>query len=95
MRFTWDEKKSRESLRKHRIRFETAVLVFEDPYAITRRDPIHDDEEERYITLGTIGAGAVLFVVHTWQDKDTEEITRIISARRASARERKAYEEAH
>ena len=45
MRFTWDENKNRQNLRKHDVRFETAVLVFDDPYAITRRDVIVEDEE--------------------------------------------------
>jgi uncharacterized DUF497 family protein len=45
MRFEWDETKNRLNLRKHDVRFETAVLVFDDPYAITQRDRTFDDEE--------------------------------------------------
>jgi len=45
MRVEWDDDKSRQNLRKHRIRFETAVLVFDDPYAITVRDTGSEDEE--------------------------------------------------
>jgi hypothetical protein len=45
MRFTWDENKNRQNLRKHDVRFETAVLVFDDPYAITQRDVTFEDEE--------------------------------------------------
>jgi uncharacterized protein len=45
MRFTWDENKNRQNLRKHDVRFETAVLVFDVPYAITQRDYAFDDEE--------------------------------------------------
>jgi uncharacterized DUF497 family protein len=94
MRFEWDEKKNRQNLRKHDIRFETAVLVFDDPYAITRRDQAFDDEE-RWITVGAIGPGSILFVVHTFYEKQDEEVIRIISARAAEFHERKAYEEAH
>ena len=54
MRFEWDENKNRLNLRKHGVRLETAVLVFDDPYAITQRDRTFDDEE-RWITVGTIG----------------------------------------
>ena len=56
MRFEWDENKDRLNLRKHDVRFETAVLVFDDPYAITQRDCTFDDEE-RWITVGAHGAG--------------------------------------
>ena len=56
MRFIWDENKNRQNLRKHDVRFETAVLVFDDPYAITRRD-LNFDDEERWITVGGLRAG--------------------------------------
>jgi uncharacterized DUF497 family protein len=45
MRFEWDEHKNRQNLRKHDVRFETAILVFDDPYAITQRDFTFEDEE--------------------------------------------------
>jgi uncharacterized DUF497 family protein len=64
MRFEWDENKNRLNLRKRDVRFETAVLVFDDPYAITQRDCTFDDEE-RWITVGAIGPGSILPVVHT------------------------------
>ena len=94
MRFEWDEDKNRLNLRKHDIRFETAVLVFDDPFAITRPDQAFDDEE-RWITVGAIGPGSILFIVHTFYEKQNEEVIRIISARAAEFHERKAYEEAH
>ena len=94
MRFEWDENKNRQNLRKHGIRFETAQLVFEDPYQITTRDHGHTNEE-RWITMGAIGPGTVLLVVHTWFEHDYEEIIRIISARVAESHERKSYEETH
>ncbi len=92
MRFEWDEQKNRQNLRKHDVRFETATLVFEDPYAITRRDLAFEDEER---WIGAIGPGAVLLVVHTYREKENEELIRIISARAAESHERRAYEEAH
>ncbi len=94
MRFEWDEDKSRQNLRKHDVRFETAALVFEDPYAITQRDSTFDDEE-RWITVGAVGTGSILLVVHRFYEEHNEEVIRIISARAAESHERKAYEEAH
>src|SRR5579864_4351498 len=93
MYFEWDENKNRQNLLKHDVRFETAALVFDDPQALTQRDQSSDDEE-RWITLGAVGAGAVLFVVHTWRERSGEEVIRVISARTATPRERKRYEEA-
>ena len=58
MRFIWDENKNRQNLRKHDVRFETAVLVFDDPYAITQPDVTLEDEE-RWITVGAIGPGSI------------------------------------
>jgi uncharacterized DUF497 family protein len=91
MHFEWDEDKNRRNLLKHDVAFETAALVFDDPGALTQRDEIQ--EEERWITLGSAAPGAVLFVVHTFF-LDDEDGIRIISARAATRRERKIYEEA-
>src|SRR3989442_4548298 len=94
MRFTWDEKKHRQNLRKHDVRFETAVLVFDDPYAITQHD-ITFEVEERWITVGAIGPGSILLVVHTFYEEHDEEVIRVISARAAESHERRAYEKDH
>jgi uncharacterized protein len=93
-KFEWDEHKNRQNLRKHDVRFETAVLVFDDPDAYTRRDS-SADEEERWITVGAIGVGSILLVVHTYYESLSGETIRLISARAAEAHERKAYEEAN
>ena len=94
MRFEWDEQKNRQNLHKHDVRFETAVLVFDDPYAITQRDVTFEDEE-RWITVGAIGPGSILLVVHTFYEEHDDEVLRVISARAAESHERRAYEEAH
>ena len=93
MRFEWDEQKNRQNLHKHDVRFETAVLVFDDPYAITQRDVTFEDEE-RWITVGAIGPGSILLVVHTFYEEHDEEVIRVISARAAESHERRAYAEA-
>ena len=68
-------------------------MVFRDPLAASRRDP--EASEERWQTIGMIGQ-VVVFVVHTWPEPDPdteEEVGRIISARKATSHERRAYEE--
>jgi hypothetical protein len=92
MRFLWDEKKSRANLAKHRISIETAAIVFEDPHSITRFDRIKDGEE-RWQTIGVAGGMAVLLLAHADFEESGEEVVRIISARKATAHERKIYEE--
>ena len=92
MRFVWDEGKSRRNLAKHKISFETALLVFEDPYAISSPDRIVDGEE-RWLTLGLASGIVVLVVAHTYGEKDGEEMIRLISARRASPLDRRIYDE--
>jgi uncharacterized DUF497 family protein len=94
MRFEWDEHKSRRNRRKHGVGFETAALVFDDPYALTQRESSLENEE-RWITVGAIGPGSILLVVHTFYENQGEEVIRIISARAAASHERRAYEEAH
>lgn len=94
MRWTWDPEKDRANKRKHGLSFETAQLVFGDPLALSRPD--RPAGEERWQTVGVIGRHLTVLVVHTWPEPDrrsSEETGRIISARKATAHERKAYEE--
>ena len=93
MQWRWDRTKNRANFRKHGLDFETAVHVFNDPLAVSRLD--RSASEERWQTVGMIGH-TIVFVVHTWPELDVDggvETSRIISARRASAHERRAYEE--
>lgn len=97
MRWTWDPAKDRANRRRHGLGFETAHRVFDDPLALSRPDP--HPGEARWRTVGMIGGmtgGVIVLVVHTWPDPDPgdgEETGRIISARKATPHERKAYEE--
>jgi uncharacterized DUF497 family protein len=93
LRWTWDEATNRRNKQSHGLSFETAQLVFDDPLAASRIDDSAD--EERWQTVGMIG-GVIVLVVHTSPELDTtigEETGRIISARKATAFERKTYEE--
>ena len=92
MTFEWDETKNRRNRAKHGVSFEAATLVFEDPHAVGVLQ--HTEEGEvRWKTVG-IAAGVVpLLVVHTHREEGGEEYIRIISARKATPRERKTYEE--
>ena len=91
MRCTWSDETNRTNKIDHGVSFETARLVFDDPLALTRRDP-HPDGD-RWQTVGGIGT-ATVFVVHTWPEfDDAGEVGRIISARKATSHERRAYEE--
>jgi uncharacterized DUF497 family protein len=94
MPWVWDPEKNRANRRKHGLSFETAQLVFEDPFALSRLDA-SSREEERWQTVGMVES-VVILVVHTAPDADDENeepVGRIISARKATVRERKAYEE--
>ncbi len=88
MEIEWDAKKAASNLRKHAIDFADAVLVFEDDLALTRRD-LHSYHEERFVTLGCDPQGRLLVVVYTWR----EERLRLITAREATSKERRQYEE--
>lgn len=93
MRWSWDDNKNRVNRQKHGLGFETAALVFDDPLMAQRRDARSD--EERWHTIGAIG-GVVVIVAHTWpepQHGSEVVVGRIISARKATARERRTYEE--
>jgi len=84
----WNPEKARLNLKKHDVHFSDAVAALEDERALTIRDP-YSDEEERWVTLGWDAFGRVLVVVYTWRG----DRLRLISARRASAHERRQYEE--
>jgi len=85
MKIEWDEYKNSLNKEKHKISFETAAYVFDDPYYIEMFDFEHSVDEDRYITIGKVGD--VLFVVFT-ERKDT---IRLISARLATSAERRLY----
>ncbi|MEA2601024.1 MAG: uncharacterized protein QOF89_2016 [Acidobacteriota bacterium] len=93
--FAWDPAKAKSNLRKHRVSFELAATVFRDPRARTVFDEDHDEDEERWITLGLSETGTILVVVHTFQLLGTEGAVRIrlVSARRATSKETRQYEE--
>ena len=95
MRWIWDPGKVRINRRDHKVPFEIAALVFDDPLAITLPDPYPDEERWRTIGSPSAHSDVVLFVVHTWpqEDQTGEEVGRIISARKATRFERSAYEE--
>ncbi|MBM4026775.1 MAG: BrnT family toxin [Planctomycetes bacterium] len=90
--FDWDPKKAILNRRKHRVSFEQAVAVFRDPRAISLYDEGHSEPEDRWITLGLSGVGAVLVVCHTFKQIDPTTVQiRIISSRKATRREIKQY----
>ena len=91
MHCEWDEAKKRRNIAKHGISFETAQLVFEDPHALSIQDRVSEDEV-RWQTLGMIGNVIVVLVAHTYRDENGKEVVRIISARKATPQERRAYE---
>jgi uncharacterized DUF497 family protein len=90
MKFEWDENKAARNEIKHGVSFDEATTVFADTLSLTGRDPDHSLGERRFITFGLSNAQRVLVVSHT----DRGLSIRIISARLATRKERKTYEEA-
>jgi uncharacterized DUF497 family protein len=85
MDFEWDPEKAARNLAKHGVTFAEAATVFGDPMAVTFADPDHLGDEDRYLTIGHPAEGHPLIVSHT----DRQDRTRIISARRATRKERR------
>jgi uncharacterized DUF497 family protein len=88
LRFEWDDAKNRENRRKHRVSFEEAETVFFDDRGVLIEDS--EDQEERFVLIGTSAAVRVLVVSHTYRARD--QVIRLISARRANRTERTDYE---
>jgi uncharacterized DUF497 family protein len=85
----WDQTKALANVRKHGVSFEEAALALADDAAYYKRDDLHSDEEDRFIIVCSSSFDRVLTISYTLRD----ETVRIISARRATFRERQAYEE--
>lgn len=92
-KFEWDENKNVINRNKHGVDFQTASFVFDDPNFLSEQDRIVDGEE-RWQTIGMVGGLVILMVAHTVREDENTEIIRIISARKATSKERKHYEQA-
>lgn len=91
MKLEWDVGKERINKRKHGVAFSEACFIFTDPYALTIFDRDHSGDEERWITIGQTMKGRILTVVHTYRRKKSDEVVRIISARKATQNETMNY----
>ncbi len=89
LRFEWDEQKAKRNLKKHGVSFEEAATVFGDPLSMTIADPLHSTVEQRWVTMGLTHRRRLVVVVHTSRGSTI----RLISARKAARREKRAYEE--
>ena len=88
--FEWNESKAESNARKHDVTFEEASTVFADPLGAIFEDEEHSDDELRELLIGHSVLQRLLIVSFTERGKD---VVRIISARKATKRERKDYEE--
>lgn len=86
--FEWDWKKAESNARKHGVTFDEASTVFGDPLGLLMPDPDHSLNEERYLVLGMSNQQRLLVVAFA----ERPPRTRLISARRATPRERRRYE---
>ncbi len=86
--FEWDSKKAESNYKKHGVTFTEACAAFRDEWSITIMDPMHAQSEDRFILLGYSEKNRLIVVVHT----DRQGRTRIISARKATKKERTQYE---
>ena len=89
LRFEWDEDKAKGNLRKHKVNFEEAKTVFYDENARLIPDPEHSEQEERFILMGMSAGLKMLVVCHCY--RESEEVIRIISARKATKQEASFY----
>ena len=88
MEFEWDPDKAELNLSKHGVSFYEATTIFGDPMSLTIYDPDHSEDEDRYITMGESADRNILIVSHT----DRDDRIRVIIARQATRREKKAFE---
>jgi uncharacterized DUF497 family protein len=92
-RFEWDEEKNLSNQQKHGVSFEQAVLAFADPLVVSFKER-EVDGEERWQTYGRVEGLLLLLIAHTvWNEQSGQEVIRIISARPASGKDRRRYED--
>ena len=91
MDFAWDPEKAASNLDKHGLSFEEASTAFADPLSRTMRDPLHSDDEDRFVLTGVTRADRLAVVVHT----DRDGTVHLITARIATPAERRRYEQTH
>lgn len=89
LHFEWDDRKAAANAKKHGVSFEEARTVFVDEHAKLIDDPDHSEDEERFVLLGLSSTLRLLLVCHCYRSEGN--VIRIISARKASANEAKAY----
>ncbi len=89
--FEWDPNKNEINKKKHGLSFETAKEVFYDEFAILFDDPEHSIEEERFLIIGVTRSEQICIVSHCY--RDNENRIRIISARKATKHEQRAYQD--
>ena len=87
--FEWDEVKEKENLRKHKVDFNEGKTIFNDPFLLTFPDIDASESEERYVNIGVSAKDRILVLIHT----ERQGKIRIINCRKATARERRDYEE--
>ena len=87
--FAWDPRKARSNVARHGVSFDEAQTVFVDESARLIDDPDHSDDEERLLLLGYSFQARCLVVIHCYRESDS--VIRLISARRATAREENVY----
>jgi len=90
IKFEWDLAKARSNLRKHGVSFEEAKSVFYDEFAIQFDDVDNSEEEDRFLMLGLSNQLRILIVCHC--ERESGDVIRIISARKATKKERKFYQ---
>lgn len=88
LRFEWHPEKAANNLRKHKVSFEEAATVFDDPLGATVADPDHSTEEDRYVIVGRSNRRRLLIVAYA----EREHNIRVISARALTNHERQQYE---
>ena len=90
--FDWDENKARHKRMIHKVSFDEARTVFNDPFLITFPDEYHSNREARFISIGMSSKNRIILVIHTEDTEDSATIIRLISARKVTSSEQKAYE---
>ncbi len=90
LRFAWDPRKAASNTRKHGVSFQEAATAFADPLSLTVPDPDHSEAEARFLLVGLSNRRRLVVVTHVERDDD---LVRLISARLATRRERRQYEE--